>query len=255
MSLSFIKKLFSNQDSQIKPNLFDKAPFLTPWYVQVNKPILTKDGHNFHWKYLDKVADEYVGLTTLRDNENNIMGFVNGYNYIHADTNKSKFLIWNRATKIDTLNPCVTMHLYDTDQLIPLDKSDNAILEYYKSKKLFHFGSNPMATIKYFIEPFISENTFSFPTELKIFEPFLLVAEYEGLYDGSQELGNTVILEFEPRANIIRCYPQDWFNKSNVDLGYQWITRAVRDEKGFIHGQGIRISDFILDDTGTQLKT
>jgi hypothetical protein len=147
------------------------------------------------------------------------------------------------------------MYLYDTTQLSPLDKSDNSILDYHKSKKPFYFASNPVTTIKYFIEPSVKENNFSFPTEFKIFDPFLVAAEYEGLYGGSQEFGNTLLLEFSPRENRINCYPQDWFNKSNVDLGYQWITRAIRDSNGVIHGQGIRISDFILDDTGTQLKT
>jgi hypothetical protein len=254
MSLLFFRKLFNKQTSQYPLSLFDNAPFLAPWYFTDSKPVLIKDGKNLKWKYIDKVNDEYVGLLTLRDPIDNIFGLVNIYNYIHSSADKTKFLIWNRATKVDTLNPCVTMHLYETTQLVPLDKSDISLLTHYKSNKSFYFAHKPTTTIKYFIEPFIKENNFSFPTEFKIFDPFLIVAEYEGLYDGSKELGNTLILEFNPRANMINCYLQDWFNKSNADLGYQWITRAVRDSNGIIHGQGIRISDFTLDETGTQLK-
>jgi hypothetical protein len=53
-----------------------------------------------------------------------------------------------------------------------------------------------------------------------------------------------------PGSGTLRLYPQDWFNVGRVDLGYQWVTRAARDPKtGRIHGDGIRIDPFILDDS------
>ena len=234
--------------------LFDLAPFLAPWYFTNNKPILKLHEEKLAWSFIEKVKEEYVGLITLTDPTNNVLGFVNAYNYVHPSADSKCFLIWNRATKSDTLNPCIKIYLYDTNTLEPLDSSDQAILEFQKSKQQFLFSTKPKATLIYFIEPAMVQNSFSFPSEFKILDPFLVVADYEGLYNGSRELGNTVILELNPKANFIYCYPQDWFNKSNVDLGYQWITRAVRDKHGTIHGQGIRISDFVLDETGTQLK-
>jgi hypothetical protein len=254
MRLSLFKNFFDRFTKKTVSATFDKAPFLSPWYFSEDKPRLIKGGQKMKWKFIDKIKDEYVGVIALIDNSNDIFGFLNTYNYIHAAKDASKFLIWNRATKIDTLNPCVTMHLYDTTTITKLGNSDDTILEYFKTKKLFHFSNAPIATVKYFIEPEVKENRFSFPNEFKIFDPFLVVAEYEGLYNGSRELGGTLILEFLPKRDIINCYKQDWFNKGKTDFGYEWITRAIRYNDGLIHGQGIRISEFILDETGCQLK-
>jgi hypothetical protein len=53
-----------------------------------------------------------------------------------------------------------------------------------------------------------------------------------------------------PGSGTLRLYPQDWFNDGRVDLGYQWVTRVARDpETGRIHGDGIRIDPFSLDDS------
>lgn len=60
---------------------------------------------------------------------------------------------------------------------------------------------------------------------------------------------------FKPKQDLVFIYPQDWFNKADYDFGYEWITRVARDPKsGYIRGEGIRISDFILDDSNRQVK-
>lgn len=255
MNLSFFRNFFNNQSSQILTSLFDNAPFLSPWYFRDDKPSLTqKGGQQLKWKFIEKVNGEYIGVMTLLDNSNNVLGFMRGDNYVHPSLHGTKFLVWNRVTKTDTTNPCIFMHLYDTSQLRQLEKGSDAILEFHKSKRDFYFGNKPVATLKYIIEPSMTESSVSFPEDFKTFEPFLAVTNYEGLYNGSKGLGDTVILEFNSQANKITFYPQDWFNKSNADFGYEWITRAIKDKNGFIHGQGFRISDFTLDMTGTELK-
>ena len=61
------------------------------------------------------------------------------------------------------------------------------------------------------------------------------------------------MLSITPVTGEILNYPQDWFNKSGCDFGYQWITRAIKNPKtGLIHGEGIRLPDFVLDDTNRQ---
>ena len=48
--------------------------------------------------------------------------------------------------------------------------------------------------------------------------------------------------------------PQKWFNEGNYDFGYQWITRVERNKKtGRIVGEGIRLGNFELDSTSTQI--
>jgi hypothetical protein len=63
------------------------------------------------------------------------------------------------------------------------------------------------------------------------------------------------MLLIKPESGWVFNYPQDWFNKSNCDFDYQWITRAIRDPKtNLIHGQGIRLSDFVLDESNRQQR-
>lgn len=51
----------------------------------------------------------------------------------------------------------------------------------------------------------------------------------------------------------VEVTPQDWFNKGDYDFEYQWITRVARLENGRIGGDGVRLGQFELDDTGRQI--
>ena len=52
----------------------------------------------------------------------------------------------------------------------------------------------------------------------------------------------------------VEVLPQKWFTGDAFDLGYQWITRVVRDSRtGRLVGDGIRISDFVLAADGMTL--
>ena len=64
---------------------------------------------------------------------------------------------------------------------------------------------------------------------------------------------NIAVLAFDFAKQRVTCLPQDWFNESDVDFGYQWITRVWRDQKGRLRGDGIRIDPFRLDGTGRHL--
>jgi hypothetical protein len=57
-----------------------------------------------------------------------------------------------------------------------------------------------------------------------------------------------------PKEGVLDMIPQDWFNTGDFDRGYQWPTRAARDDKTqVIVGDGIRIGTFALDNSGRQI--
>jgi len=61
---------------------------------------------------------------------------------------------------------------------------------------------------------------------------------------------NLALLVAHPREGTYELFPQDWFNSARLDYGYQGVTRVARDPRtGRIHGEGTRISPFVLDDT------
>ena len=58
----------------------------------------------------------------------------------------------------------------------------------------------------------------------------------------------------QPRDGVLDMLPQDWFNAGDFDRGYQWPTRAARDDKTRrIVGDGIRIEPFVLDESGRRI--
>jgi len=58
------------------------------------------------------------------------------------------------------------------------------------------------------------------------------------------------LLEAHPVDSSYRLFPQDWFNRGGFDYGYEWVTRVARDPvTRRVHGEGIRIRPFVLDET------
>jgi len=59
---------------------------------------------------------------------------------------------------------------------------------------------------------------------------------------------------WRPPLGEIEVLPQKWFTPDSFDLGYEWITRVVRDPRTRrIAGDGIRIRDFVLAADGMTL--
>jgi len=230
--------------------LFDNAPFLSPWYISENSPQLVADNQYLKWGYIEKIDDQYVGLITLKDKNERIYGFIDAYNYILPSVDKTKFLIWKRESDDEFSNTYLKFELYDLNKLISFDLKE-ITFEQIKLKKEGHFFKNePIATAKYLINPKLKEDVFNFPDEFKVFESFMIVTNCKGLYDDNSSFSNTLLLEMNAVTGIVGLFPQDWFNKSDSDFGYVWITRAIRGNDDLIYCQGIRMADFVLDKFG-----
>lgn len=66
--------------------------------------------------------------------------------------------------------------------------------------------------------------------------------------------GGLRLLVIDPAAGRFEVFPQDWFNEGNFDVGYQWVTRLVRDRAtGVIVGDGIRLGAFALDESNRRI--
>jgi hypothetical protein len=252
MLFAFFKRLFQkpNFSPEAISSLFDIAPFLTPWYFSETKPALLKKGRLLKWEFIENIRGKYVSLIALKDYSNNLLGLIKSFNYVHAKYNNSKFMIWSR----DNSELFISIKLYEAEMFSPLELNKREMLEFDESENSHLFSCSSCCSFKYVIDTSLKEDIFLFPEEFKIFDPFLVVCSAKGLYEDSEGYSNCLILEFNPQSDSVKYFPQDWFNKSNADFGYEWITRAVKDKNGVIHGTGIRISDFTLDETGTQLQ-
>ena len=253
-AMTLLNKIFGRQ----KADPFDQAPFLIPWYFDKNKPKLTGDNSLLSWKFVDKVEEEYVGIVTLNDNNNNILGLFNAYVYIHPSVSGDTFCVWTRSNNESIGFPTLNINLYFTKNLRPFIDSNKSILQLHSDKAASYLlNSEPVATISIKLNADKESFKVEFPDNFKIFDEFITVTDIPNLYlNGKAEWNNTALVVIKPKDNWVFIYPQDWFNQDEkVDFGYQWITRAVRNkDTNIILGQGIRIEKFELDESGRQLK-
>jgi hypothetical protein len=117
-------------------------------------------------------------------------------------------------------------------------------------------GGSASATVNLATTNIAEELRAEFPTQLEPLEELLILCQSSGIrLQPAWDLGRLALLVANPSQSKYRLYPQDWFNAGGLDYGYQWVTRVVRDSQtGHIHGQGIRIQPFILDDSLRALR-
>lgn len=90
-----------------------------------------------------------------------------------------------------------------------------------------------------------------FPEPLRHLPELLILCASSGIRsEPGADRGNLALLVASPRDGAFEVFPQDWFNDGGFDYGCEWVTRVARDPRtGRIHGEGIRIEPFVLDDT------
>lgn len=247
--MNLLGKIFGKEENQ---KLIDKSPCLAPWYFGKDNPKLIKGDKVLKWQTIGS-----NGITSLTNENGNCYALLSMACYILPANDSKSFLIWDRSLeKTIGLQP-IKIFYYECDELQPVVERDKMISKMDREKSKIHVAVEPTAKVEFAFNPREEAMKFYFPDEFKKFEEFILLTELENLYhnpDPKSEWHNTTMLLVKPESGWVFNYPQDWFNKSNFDFGYQWITRAIRDPKtNLIHGQGIRLSDFVLDKSNRQL--
>jgi len=94
-----------------------------------------------------------------------------------------------------------------------------------------------------------------FPKEIQAVDELLILCDSSAIAPREDGINaNLALLVAKPRQSIYQLYPQDWFNSSDLDFGYQWITRVARDpQTGRVHGERFRPKPFELDESLRQL--
>lgn len=231
------------------------AAYLAPWYFNDDTPGILKNHQKLRWRFIEKISEEYVGVIVLEDQNQNCFAILRTYSYILPFADSTKFLIWNRELK-KNIPKELRIFQFNADDLTIIDNPEKKILELNNQEAAFWISATPASILAFSINPRDEIHQLQFPDCFKSLDEFIIIADLENLYENPENgWNNTTLIVFQPKQGRFFIYPQDWFNKSEYDFGYQWITRAARDpKKGYIQGQGIRIKDFILDDTNRKIR-
>ena len=241
-------------EQNISTDLFENAPFLFPWYVGKDKPLLVSKDNPLNWNWIEKINEEYVGFVTLNEKEN-VLGIFDAYTYIQVLQNGELFCIWTRGTS--------SFELYSTNDLKPFTNTNDVMLQFHsdkerKKEKSYLLNCNPQAIVSFNLQPNTKFISVIFPEKFKVFDEIIVVTDIPNLYPDKKDdeyWEKTAIVILKPKEDIVHIYPQDWFNKDNhIDFGYQWVTRATRNpNNGNICVTGIRLGTYELDETNQQI--
>lgn len=241
---------YKSAPSRMKDSQLD-LPEMNPFTFDKDRPALVCDSVSLTWDYIEKINGEFVGLTVLKDNRQNILLALKYAVYLHLLDSGRTFLIYQHDDEIQDSKQFLSIHLIKTNNLKPLTEKQIISFAEEKDTKFLYEAISLIAKIE--LKPDQLKFKFPFTGEFKTIPEFFVVRNVEWIERKSY--GRTAIISIRPSEETIEIHPQDWFNNSDtIDFGYQWITMAARDSKtGKIHGFGIRLTNFVLDASGREL--
>ena len=224
---------------------FEGVPGPSPWYLRSGAEIIS----GFRWR---PAGDKSLSSgKTLLLGSNGPVAVLNFYNYVMA-LDSSSLLIWHQAWSESGVTEPVRLLLVHPARLTPLPSDLDRVYETMNEHRTaIQLGGQPTAEICLSTTNCADERQANFPVQLRSVEELLILCHSSGIATGAAgERGDSALLVAHPPTSAYRLYPQDWFNSGGRDYGYEWITCVVRDlSTGRVHGEGIRIAPFVLDDS------
>ncbi|MFZ3212610.1 MAG: hypothetical protein WA188_13960 [Terriglobales bacterium] len=140
---------------------------------------------------------------------------------------------------------------FDPDQLAAFPLHDVAGW-FKRSQDRIYSAIAPLAEVEINSRLAAGKHRVEVPPEFRGIDELLLVSSYPAT---GKDDAACAILVLHPMAGAVTVLPQTWFTANKFDVGYQWITRVVRDPaSGRIIGGGIRIRDFELTEDSMGLE-
>jgi hypothetical protein len=229
-----------------KPSIFDGVPGPSPWYVMQNGPHLP----GFKWNRAGE-TEKTAGVVVLCGSGGAVLA-LNFHNYVYS-LDQDTVLIWHQQYRPQEgpTDP-VVLRLFRYREMEPLVGSLDEVCSAMKNAGLpFASSKPPFCEISIPTVVAGEKRRLMFPDELRGLKELLVLCHSSGIDDSvSWERNNIALLVARPAHGTYQLYPQDWFNGGEFDYGYEWITRVARNSQtGKVHGEGIRIRPFVLDDS------
>jgi hypothetical protein len=234
--------------------LFDRTPGPSPWYLIPNSNwysgTYSPKVDGFFWEP-SELSHRAAGGKTLLVGSNGPVAVLGYYNYVMA-LDDSKLLVWNQSREVPEGMPTPPIRLFviEPNRLRPLQSDLSSLYERMNFQNEFiALGGDAVAEMRLSSTNVTDNLSATFPEFLQSTDELLILCHSSGIPKSSGSV-DLALMVANPRLSSYRLYPQDWFNNSGLDFGYQWVTRVARNpDTGNVHGEGFRIKPFILDDS------
>jgi hypothetical protein len=155
-------------------------------------------------------------------------------------------LVWRQSGELS--NQRITFDFFNVSSLTRITNVPAAAAEIHRQKLFL----GPLPRTEHFeFTPYLTPGAhpLQIPYDWSRFEETPVLGEHAYL------LGKpcTAIFAFDWPNRRVEVIPQDWFNKADYDLGYQWIARVARRPDGSIVGDGFQLGIFELDRTSRSI--
>jgi hypothetical protein len=235
--------------SQNIEGLFRNAPGPAPWYVRPGSPNV----HGFEWQQTSAMIPK-TGKTLLVGSAGvvAVIGFYVSLKVIDDAT----LLAWYQPKTLDEdVTSPIRMFVFQPSKMKPFDTDLVEVEERMSNTGArLALSDEPEASIELTTTHLNEELEATFPEKIRQLDELLILCSSSAVHSRPDMKVDLALLVAKPRLNTYRLYPQDWFNASDLDFGYQWVTRVVRNPStGNVHGEGFRIAPFQLDDSHCSL--
>jgi len=227
-----------------RPAFLENAPGPTPWYWERFPALVGGSHQRFVWRYHGESGDlpHLVTFELEREPDKPLLA-LNTYctPFLVPPANLGIWCYEYRKLRLVAFDP---------DQLKAFSYMD--IAGWFKaSNERIYSATEPIADFEISATLPPGTHPIEVPAGLHTVDEVLAPVSYPAK---NPEDPAFAIYAFYLQAGLVEVLPQKWFTLGKSDIGYQWITRLVRDPQTHrIVGDGIRIQAFELDESGTAI--
>lgn len=232
----------------INLDYYPYGPFILVWQYKDYNANAELNNSRYYWSAVDFRLRDITNTFLLVDKNDNHYGFVNNFfTSVVANTNYTKIILWR--TSAEAGKQYIKLSLVDLDKVARLPRYAHNNTPDKDTDWYFC----PEAVTVFKIE--IKATTIPYPIEVPevvslYFPEILLTLTIPGIYADDVPYNDSCLVVLNLIDKVATVYPQDWFNKQDLDFGYQWIMRAKRlQNSSQISVYAMRTGLFILDDT------
>ena len=223
----------------------ENAPGPSPWYLR--RPGARIPG--FEW--IDAGQSSHTaGLIVLSSAHGNLL-ILDFQNYV-VPLDPDTLLVWHQRPVPTGPTAPVCLRVFRIAELPPIEGDLEELgASMRRANASFAASTDPLCECDIPTTVVSQRITQRFPEPLSRCQELLILCHSSGVDDSSvADRSNLALLVAHPSDGRYQLFPQDWFNHAGLDYSYQGVTRVARDPAtGRIHGEGVRIDPFVLDDT------